>query len=176
MPLNIMGQAPKHSHVMRSIAMAGRVKRYHTWPTLQEQSVAAHSWRVATIYIQLFGLPRAEVLEYLLFHDCGELFAGDTPFYVKRCRPGLKTASDEASEHGLAVLGIALPELTSVEKGQVRCADLLEMYEMGAIESRMGNFYGIIVCANIVEALKEGPFGAKYESFMARLWPNGVVT
>jgi 5'-deoxynucleotidase YfbR-like HD superfamily hydrolase len=129
----------------RSCYLAGKVMRYHAWPTLNTQTVADHSWRVATLIVEVFGAPRAEVIIYALYHDCGEMFSGDLPFMVKTAIPGLADAMKQAEAHGLEQLGIALPVLSKLERAQVKIADLLEMHEFGAMEVLLGNQFGIAV-------------------------------
>ena len=90
-------------------------------------------------------MPRAEVLAYALWHDCGEMFSGDLPFMVKNAVPGLADAMKLAEAYGLKQLGITLPELNPLEKAQVKIADLLEMHEFGAMEVLMGNQFGAAV-------------------------------
>ena len=165
----------KHSDVIRSVAMAGRTKRYHTWPTIKEQTVGHHSWRIAMIYIQLFGTPRAEVLEYILKHDLGELFAGDVPFYAKRRCADLKEALNKAEKLGLAGLGLSLPDLFPEEWQKFKVSDLWEMYENGYIEFHMGNQYGIIVSNNIMEALKGMISDEEIGRHLQKLWPGEVT-
>jgi 5'-deoxynucleotidase YfbR-like HD superfamily hydrolase len=129
----------------RNMYLAGLVRRYHAWPTLQTQTVAAHSWRVAALIIEVFGMPRAEVLAYALWHDCGEMFSGDLPFMVKTAVPGLADAMKRAEAVGLDHLGIKLPAISPLERAQVKIADLLEMYEFGAMEVLLGNQFGAAV-------------------------------
>lgn len=164
-----------HSDVISSVAMAGRVERYHTWPTICHQTVGAHSWRVALIYIQLFGTPRAEVLEYILKHDLGELGAGDVPFYAKRRVPDLKEATNVAEAFGLQDIKQELPILNKEEWLRFKISDLLEMYENGQIELRMGNQYGDIVSRNIVVALKGMISVADLTVYLNKLWPGKVT-
>ena len=130
----------KHSQ-----SLSGWVRRYHAWPTLNEQTVGHHSWRVATLIIEVFGMPRAEVLAYALWHDCGEMFSGDLPFMVKNAVPGLADAMKKAEAFGLEQLRIQLPELSPLERAQVKIADLLEMHEFGELEVLMGNQFGAAV-------------------------------
>lgn len=127
------------NQVYRSPYVAGTVVRYHTWPTLRKPTVAEHCWRVAGIYVELFGLPNAEVLYYCLHHDSGELWAGDLPFTSKNNVPGLREAMDASEAQGLERLGITLPELLPMEQRRVKIADLLEMFEFGFQELTMGN-------------------------------------
>jgi 5'-deoxynucleotidase YfbR-like HD superfamily hydrolase len=127
--------------VYTATALAGGVKRYSTWPTITQQTVSQHCWRVACLYVEIFGMPRAEVLYYCLHHDSGELWAGDIPFMVKDKTPGLREASQKAEQEGFQRLGITLPELTDEEKAQVKIIDILEMHEFGCHELKLGNTY-----------------------------------
>lgn len=125
--------------IYSSPVMASRLKRYHAWPVLHEQTIGEHCARVANIYVEVFGLPRAEVLYYVLNHDAGELLAGDVPFGGKDHVPELRAAITEAERIGRDLLGISLPELTHEEQTCVKISDLLEMHEFGIIEELMGN-------------------------------------
>lgn len=127
--------------MMSSRALAARVKRYHTWPVLHTQTVAEHSARVGTLYVEVFGLPRAEVLYHILHHDSGEFYAGDPPFPVKRKFPSLQRGHAEAEAEGYRVLDVMLPDLAAFEARRVKVADLLEMHEFGVVEMTMGNRY-----------------------------------
>jgi len=127
--------------IYRSRYLAGCVRRYSCWPMLREQTVGHHCWRMACIFIEVFGMPRAEVLYYCLLHDSGELFAGDVPFGIKKQIPGLKEAMDRAESVGLHQLGLKLPELTQEERIQAKICDYLEMHETGEHEMNLGNKY-----------------------------------
>jgi 5'-deoxynucleotidase YfbR-like HD superfamily hydrolase len=108
---------------------------------IKEQTVGHHCWRVTCIFIEVFGLPRAEVLYYCLHHDSGELYAGDIPFGIKKTMPGLKEAMDNAEAVGLRQLDLRLPQLTKEERIQVKICDYLEMHETGEHELNLGNRY-----------------------------------
>jgi 5'-deoxynucleotidase YfbR-like HD superfamily hydrolase len=112
---------------------------------LTRQTDAEHAWRVATIYCEVFGLPRAEVLFYCLHHDSGELWGGDIPFSVKAATPGMREASNLAEAEGLRRLGITMPKLDPDEFSRVKVSDLLEMWEHGRHELRLGNQYALPV-------------------------------
>jgi 5'-deoxynucleotidase YfbR-like HD superfamily hydrolase len=131
-----------HEKIHADRYLAGRIRRYACWPTLQTQTVGEHSARVANIYVEIFGLPRAEVLYFCLNHDAGELWAGDLPFGAKKAIPELEIAMQEAEAEGLRLLDIKMPELTEEEKVKCKISDLCEMYEFGMHEITMGNKYG----------------------------------
>lgn len=96
-------------------------------------------------------MPRAEVLYYALCHDHGEFTAGDTPYSAKELAPGLREGINFAEEIGRNRLGVTLPEISQEEFLKFKVCDLLEMFETGVVEWRMGNRYcGVVVvdCAN----------------------------
>src|ERR1700743_3292110 len=105
----------RREQTMASRQLGGRVPRCHTGPMIRKPSVAEHASRVATLYVELFGMPRAEVLYYCLTHDHGEYTAGDTPFNAKQLVEGLREKINEAEKIGRNRLGITLPELTQAE-------------------------------------------------------------
>jgi 5'-deoxynucleotidase YfbR-like HD superfamily hydrolase len=116
------------------------------------QTVGEHSARVACIVVEIFGLPRAEVLYYALMHDCGEMWAGDIPFSVKRAIPRYREISNEAERMGQELLGVEMPHLTPLEFAQVKIDDLLEMAEFADVEISMGNAYCMPVKKDTITA------------------------
>jgi hypothetical protein len=138
--------------VYMSRHLAGRVKRYHTWMMLNEQTVAEHCWNVASIFVEIFGMPSAEVLYFCLHHDSGELWAGDLPFGIKQKTNGLGEKMKEVEAIGLQMLEIKLPELTSIEYIQVKICDLLEMNETGRLELNLGNSYAEPIIRDTLKA------------------------
>lgn len=152
----------RRDKLMSSTQLAGRVTRWHTWPMHRKPSVAEHASRVATLYVELWGMPRAEVLYYALCHDHGEFTAGDTPYSAKELAPGLREGINFAEEIGRNRLDITLPEISQEEFLKFKVCDLLEMFETGVVEWNMGNRYcGVVVvdCAtaacNLAEKLDE---------------------
>jgi 5'-deoxynucleotidase YfbR-like HD superfamily hydrolase len=141
--------------MMASRALASRIKRYHCIPVIHQETVGEHSHRVCTLYLQLFSLPRVEVLEYILYHDMGELSAGDLPFNAKRDVPEMKHFMDRAEEAGLKRLDIEIPHLTEIELARIKLCDLLQMLEFACIELNMGNQYARSVQENILAALEQ---------------------
>lgn len=129
----------KRESVHRSRYLSGRVMRWHTWPTIHKPNVAEHQCRVAQIYCELWGLPRAEVLYYCINHDRGEQWAGDVPFGGKSRVPGLADAIEQAETEGLGLQGVVLPELEEHEKLKFKICDMLEMMEFCVCEHNMGN-------------------------------------
>lgn len=120
---------------------AGAVRRYHTWPTIQQQTVADHTWNVIRVWWSVFGPLTAEESTYALWHDAGELLLGDLPFPVKAERAALKTVCDVVEAEGLLMLLGFNPLRGASETTRLRCkvADLVEMHEFGVTELLLGN-------------------------------------
>lgn len=70
---------------LKFIRRGGSVRRFHTVPTLHENSVAEHSFGVAwLLYLLTGGSPSAELLLAGLSHDLAEQVTGDIPGPAKR--------------------------------------------------------------------------------------------
>lgn len=146
---------------------AGDIKRYHVWPTIQQQSVAHHTWNVLRIYIELFGPPSPEITTYIVYHDVGELATGDIPFDAKRANPKLKKVVSEIDDEAAKLLSSGWydsEDLTEKQQDMVKFCDLLEMMEFAIEEIRLGDvFYGQQIADKIGQVLRE--IGEKYEWF-----------
>lgn len=139
----------------RSSRHAGNVKRYHAWPTIRQQTVGDHSFHVLRLYIDCFGMPPQDTLYHIVYHDLGELSAGDTPFPAKRIVPGLREAAERAELWGLELQGLTLPELTDQERVRFKFCDLMEMWEFARVEHQLGNNYALPIQLNIEHYVSE---------------------
>ncbi len=73
--------------------MAGRIRRLHIRPMNgDEQNVAAHTWGVAMILLDLFPDVSREALVFTLRHDVPEVVTGDIPANVKWDNPEIDRA------------------------------------------------------------------------------------
>jgi hypothetical protein len=140
--------------VTRNRALAARVKRYHTWPTLHQETVGEHTFRVMSIYREIFGTPsNPDLIEYMLDHDITEIGIGDPPFPVKMNNPALKREYAVAEAQQALVMG--LPTEYCIETADMmrfKVCDLLQMWEFGKIEKRMGNMLAIPIIDDTIQA------------------------
>lgn len=133
--------------------LAGRVERYHTWPTIQRQTTRDHSCRVLQIFVEISGgVPRGEVLYWISWHDGGEQFAGDMPFGGKSSSPVVKSVINELEQVGLEKLGVEMPKLTEEEFKLAKLCDLLEMWEFSRAEMKLGNKYAEVMVSDTYTA------------------------
>lgn len=121
----------------------------HAWTsTGRHETVAAHSWRLATMaYLigpEIEDVDIGKVIEMCLVHDFGEAILGDVPAFWK-------SETDERSEED-AVTGMlqALPE--------GRREALLALFaEMNALETREARLYKALDKLEAVLQHNEGP-------------------
>jgi hypothetical protein len=105
----------------------------------QTQSVGEHTWQVLRIWLQVFGSISTEVVRYLVWHDAGELVAGDAPFPVKVLNPNLKLQMDSIEHAAVLAMHGEVLELSDEDRARVKACELFEMHEHGRVEWLMGN-------------------------------------
>jgi 5'-deoxynucleotidase YfbR-like HD superfamily hydrolase len=136
-PLDVMAQQ------LDLITRGGAVKRYHTVQTLQQESVATHSYLVAWCVTMLSAqTPRAELLLAALQHDIAEAVTGDLPAPSKR---ELKIR-DQFAAYESAVLqhyrhGDFDADLTDDERRVLKLADVCAGILFCVQERTMGNLF-----------------------------------
>lgn len=140
--------------IMSSPRLAGSVKRYHAWPTIQQQTVADHSFNNILIWSQIYGPPSPTVTLYFIWHDLGELVTGDMPFPVKANNPALKRAADDVELAATRAMGAPDIVLTDILRLRVKLCDLCEMLQFGVVECLMGNKFGRPIVDDISKAIE----------------------
>lgn len=133
------GYNPEFDNMLMIRHGAG-VRRYHTWPTIGEQSVAAHSWGVAMILLKLDPDVTAQCLAAALSHDIAEGATGDTPAPAKWLSPMLASALEAAELQANNVMNINYAEeLNKYEFMLVKAADMLELMFFSLEQRLLGN-------------------------------------
>lgn len=155
--------------VLSNPRFGGAVRRYHTWPTLNVQTNADHTWNVMRIWWQLFGPLSSEESTYVIWHDVGEIRSGDLPFPVKRDHPALKDICGVIEAEALVGMfgrnpmkGVSTAEI----KFKAKFCEMIEMCEFGLIELRQGNTFA----EPIVNDTR-----AAAEKMAHEYWGEGVV-
>ena len=109
--------------------MAGRIRRLHIKPMNgDEQNIAAHSWGVAMILLDLFPCVSRSCLVFALRHDVPEIVTGDVPANVKWQHPGLQDTIEWIEEGFLEKMGWPTDlKDQHEEKTYIRIADRVEL-------------------------------------------------
>ena len=119
--------------------LGGKVKRFHTITTIQQQTVAQHSWGVALIMHELLGYnPPTNMWMYALLHDVAECKTGDVPAPTK-LELDVKECFDELEEKWLKEAGYTTLEIDKAQKLVVKIADILEGMAFCMEERKLGN-------------------------------------
>jgi 5'-deoxynucleotidase YfbR-like HD superfamily hydrolase len=124
-----------------AIRRGGGVRRYHCYRVIAEDTVASHSWGVATIVDKLYGgNPPVHLLRAALYHDIAEYEVGDIPSPAKQALPeeGRKMLADweRAYEHSI---GVHIDNLSEAESKVLKFADCYDGYTYCQEEAFRGN-------------------------------------
>lgn len=130
-----------HEDILHNSYLAFMVRRYHTWRTINQQTIGEHTCQVMRVWFHIWGPMPPEVSSYILWHDAGELWTGDAPFMAKKTSPALKIALDALENEALISMGAGRTpyEITPDQKRMIKICDLIEMMEFGIVELGMGN-------------------------------------
>ena len=137
--------------------MAGRIRRLHINPMNgDEQNIAAHSWGVAMILLDLFPCVSRSCLVFALRHDVPEIVTGDVPANVKWQHPGLQDTLEWIEEGFLERMGWPTDlKDQHEEKTYIRIADRVELLFYCLEQIYMGNLLLIDVFENVREKLND---------------------
>ena len=158
----------KDLNALYRVMTSGDVKRYHTKPTIGEQSNATHCWGVAVIAVYLEPEISAKLLLNTLLHDVGEIDTGDIPATVKWANPDLKKKLD-AIEDKLAVSLEIEHKITDKERVILKQADMFELLFFCLKQRRLGNRYLNSAFGNGIEKLAEGELNDRGKELLSDL-------
>ena len=131
---------------------AGEVKRCHTERTLRSQTVAQHSWGVATILLHVCPEASGQMLRAALWHDVSERAIGDIPSPVKweseMLHAELTRIEDKVNDEW-----DIMPLLTARQRAELKFCDAFEFFLWAREEMAMGNTFMYKPLANITAFL-----------------------
>ena len=146
----------------------GDVKRYHTLPTIGEQTVANHSWGVAMILHWLEPTINKTVMLKALTHDVAEKQTGDIPAPTKWNNKSLAKRLAAFERRIEKELGIDY-NITEKERVLFKQADLFELLLYCVKQRSLGNVNVNVVFSNGVEKLVDTKLNANGKALLARL-------
>lgn len=137
------------------------VRRYHTWPVIQQQTIADHTLHVMRIYTQIFGPMSPELSTHLIWHDAGEKKTGDLPWPIKAENPDIgsrlkeierQAVSDMVDTDTRKFLDLRTP--TADELRHFKIAEYIEMAEFGVVEMMLGNRLAEPIVTRMLECVQ----------------------
>lgn len=166
---------------VRTLFDGSAVKRFHTIPTVTENTVGQHSHGVAMLCVLLEGgKPSSALLMKALTHDLAEQYTGDVPSPAKRAL-GIRKEFGEVEEALLATVEFSI-EVTPREEQVLKLADCADGMLFCARERMYGNKSKMIKAAYknyctyvnaIMQDLEAGEFkdrvGRVFKG-VARIW------
>lgn len=157
------------------IRQGGSVLRFHTWPCVRQQSVAAHTWGVLALIYSLDPEPSADLVRRAVFHDLAEYDTGDVPSSAKWASAELKKMMDKVEDYFNKVHGFPGDDtLSSYEIDVLKMADLLDMLWYCYEEYMIGNRGLKIVYVRVLDAIAKrqwcpGAYRERAEELIAEL-------
>jgi 5'-deoxynucleotidase YfbR-like HD superfamily hydrolase len=126
------------------------IKRYSVIPRIHEESIAEHSFFVASIVLKLadeYEFKIGHAVSLAIIHDWTESYTDDITVLTKRAYPEIGRAVDKAEkriakkEFSLMVLELwkEYKDMTSPEALIVKYADTLQVIQYAQAEVNMGN-------------------------------------
>ena len=132
------------------VRQGGGVKRFHTWTTIGEQTVAAHTWGVLAIILAIEPDASGALLRRAVYHDLAEYDTGDVPSTAKWASPNLKKMMDLVETHFNSLHNFPGDDtLTEYERDVLKMADLIEMLWYTYEQYMVGNRAIKVVCARV---------------------------
>lgn len=133
---------------------AQRIVRFHTCPTIEVQTVGAHTFGLCLILVELTnGDCSAALLKAALFHDMAEAKVGDTPSPILREAPLLKQAYKEA-ELKIDIEYDLLVDLTADEQRLLKLADRMELALFALEDADRGNLQGLAIAGRVIASIE----------------------
>ncbi len=111
------------------LILSGLVRRWHQYPMMAhtDETDAQHQWMVAALALSLFPDASRALMFEALFHDVGELVAGDLGLPFKEANPDFAAGHAWIElEARRGICGVA--SLTAVEALQLKLCDRLAAF------------------------------------------------
>ena len=146
-----------------NIRMAGRIRRLHIRPMNgEEQNVAAHTWGLVMIMVDLFPDVSKEAILFALRHDVPEVATGDIPANVKWANPDLEKTLETLEQNFMHDMGWTHRLFSdggapyhAKEELYLKFADRIELLFYCLEQMYMGNWLLADVYVNVRDKITE---------------------
>lgn len=140
-------------HLMETWRQGLGVRRFHTWPTIGEQTVGHHSCGVALIIVMCHPNPSGALLSAAVTHDLSEGVLGDLPATTKWRNPALQAEWHKLERDVDTALGLPMDQLNEQDSASLLLADALEGLLFCREQLRLGNLNYRVVADNWIKHL-----------------------
>lgn len=134
---------------------AADVKRFHTFPSIREQTVGQHSFNMLTMLFQFVKEPSLNLIKAITYHDFAERWVGDIPATAKWGNEEWGNLTESIEESVRLKLGFISGELTEDEKNIVSFLDTLELFYWALEEAELGNKNGYFLAKKVRKIVLE---------------------
>jgi 5'-deoxynucleotidase YfbR-like HD superfamily hydrolase len=134
------------------------ITRYSGVPRIKDESVAEHSFFVASLVVELhkkYDFDLGKALLIAITHDWAESYIGDITWSVKKQFEQIKSAAHQAEHHIMKYTfrdvypsWLEYQELSTVEAKIVALADVIQVAQYAENEVKLGNTGHMIDVAN----------------------------
>ena len=134
---------------LEDIYILSHIKRYSTFNTISNESVAEHSFNVAAILFHLhekYSFDLGESIQMAIVHDMPEMELNDVPRLIKEkyplLREALKLCEDRVVEKlpkGVRMCIRSYEARDTVEADMVKFADVIQCEQFARTEVNLGN-------------------------------------
>ena len=145
------------------------ITRFSSMPRIRNESVAEHSFFVASLVVKLheaYSFNLGTALEMAITHDWAEVFIGDITYATKLAFPNIAKSVHKAEQEAIKQFSTSVQtcitkynEQDTVEAMVVKLADVMQVAQYAEHEVRLGNTGYMIDVANSaykrLEQLKE---------------------
>ena len=149
---------------------AGQVKRFHTFPTLTQQTVGEHTFNMLCMLFQIYDevkkeTPSINLIKAVMYHDFGERWVGDVPATARWHNEEFKSVVDGYEEKLRHKMGFYV-ELTEEETRVLKFLDSLDCLLWAVHEENVGNKYASEIQKRCLVALDQF---SEYRDFVTLL-------
>lgn len=131
-----------------------RVSRFHTTPTIKEETVGHHTSIVCGILLLVWPeRVTVDLLRYAVFHDSAEFITGDVPSPAKRLMD--RSALDALESSVMVQHNVPLQTLDEGTKRIFKFADNLAGIATCVFELRMGNLHAVEAYRNFTTYFRD---------------------
>ena len=135
---------------------ASAVKRYHTTPTIGNQTIGEHSYRMLLV-LYAVCTPSPELIKATVYHDVPEIEVSDVSFMTKKKWPKVAESIAEAEDDFCNRYAIHV-ELCENDLRLLKFADMWELVQYAIDQINLGNRNMIAIGERGVQFLKDMPF------------------